>query len=260
MRELTVLFQAYISFYKTEEWRHSLLRQQVCCLWSTCVNHWFLPSPNSVGQLCVKVAGLLVYIHVYELRALAYSLIPTDRGLIYLPLLATAVLSKRLAPALLRLLIPHSLPASIHMLTPWHMRVTVSHQSMTAKNELFGWERCSWGSAHPQQGDALWQCKWYSRANGQDGSVAHPAGPATGRHTLEHLWMQACACCPHVTGIALFLLLCSRNSTAEEENKSCARGNFKVTEMCMQTTRNTNIILVCRSVTLFLCTCTATWV
>mgnify|MGYP001866076382 CR=1 FL=1 len=65
-----------------------------------------------MGQLCVKVAGLLVYIHVYELRALAYSLIPTDRGLIYLPLLATAVLSKRLAPALLRLLIP------IHMLTP----------------------------------------------------------------------------------------------------------------------------------------------
>lgn len=67
MGALTVLFQAYISFYKTGEWRYSLLIQQVLSLWSMFVNCCqFLSSLYIPWESCVwRLAGLLTDICLY---------------------------------------------------------------------------------------------------------------------------------------------------------------------------------------------------
>jgi len=60
MGALTVLFQAYISFYKVGEWRYSFLIQQVCSL---CIHRSLIPAllPYSVGKLYVKAGRTPVW-------------------------------------------------------------------------------------------------------------------------------------------------------------------------------------------------------
>lgn len=151
MGAFTVLVQAYISFYKTGEWRYSLLIQQVYSLWSAFIVHLFLPSFHILWESCAwRRAGLL-----FDMRPCLWIKSPGLFLDTYCPRsdltssLSYSCTQLEITPQPPYLLSPSSLPVTIHMITPWLTEVAVSHRTRTDKNELFGWKRSSSDWANP---------------------------------------------------------------------------------------------------------------